>query len=283
MPASDIIDGALKGGESLVSWTKFGFAAFGLLAAWRTLPRAFRFRLVTRFFKFPRTGRVIVVCSELDDPANRQWVEGSEFIYLMKYGDMDALFEICMLLREVYPNLRLEIMSSREALDTQMDFNGDFIVIGGPDYNEFAKRIIDSNKSIVRYDVPDWDDDSSCNEDIKLFDTHTKQYWSCAGDKNKDYGYLEVMEYPFHEGSKVFLFGGCHTLGVTGAARLFKLKNGSAQGLNTMAKANLRKLIELQKKNKHFGAIFPVHLIGSTVGIPVLRDGKLFDPEGFTK
>jgi hypothetical protein len=283
MPTSDIVEGALNGGEAVVSWAKFGFAAFGLIAAWRALPRAFRFRLVTRFFKFPRTGRVIVVCSELDDPANRQWVEGSEFIYLMKYGDMDALFEICMLLREVYPNLRLEIMSSREILNTQMDFNGDFIVIGGPDYNDFAKRIIESEKSIMRYDVPDWDDENSCNEQIKLFDTHTKTNWTCAGNKNKDYGYIEVMENPFHDGSRVFIFGGCHTLGVTGASRLFKLKNGSSQGLESTAKANLKKLIELKKKNKHFGAVFPVHLIGSTVGIPVLKDGKLFDPNGFVQ
>ncbi len=273
----------MRGGEAFVSWLKFGFAAFGLIAAWRVVPRAFRFRLITRFFDFPRTGRVIVVCSELDEPVNRQWVEGSEFIYLMKYGDIDALFEICMLLREVYPNLRLEIMSSREALDIQMDFNGDFIVIGGPDYNEFARKIIDSGKAFIRYDVPDWGDGDSRNENIRLFDIHDRKYWCCSDDKNKDYGYLEVMDYPFHEGSRVYMFGGCHTLGVTGATRLFKLKNGSAQGLNAMAKSNLRNLIALKKKYRHFGAIFPVHLIGSTVGIPVLKDGEQFGSDGFLR
>ena len=35
---------------------------------------------------------VVVVCSELDDPTERQNVEAREFIYCLKYGDVDAYF-----------------------------------------------------------------------------------------------------------------------------------------------------------------------------------------------
>ena len=277
------IPNVLSGLSTVLNWTDLAFTAAGVFAAWKTLPRLVRYRLLTRFFSFSRTGRVIIVCSELEDPSGRQWVEETEFIYLMKYGDIDALFELSLMIREAYPNVKLEVMSAQEVLKSQIDFNADFIVIGGPDYNQFAARLIESGHTHIEYSIPDWDDESSSNDQIKLSDKITNRDWSMDDSRSTDYGYIEVLNNPFHDGSRVFMFGGCHTVGVTGAARLFKLQNGSQLGLNKMASKNLKRLLACRGKSEHYGAIFKVELVGETVGIPDLSSGAIFDHDGFKK
>lgn len=61
---------------------------FGVVEAVRKLPRFVRYREVRRFFRFSSSQRVLLICSELDEPETRQWVEQREFIYLLKYGDV---------------------------------------------------------------------------------------------------------------------------------------------------------------------------------------------------
>src|SRR5690349_21142206 len=72
-----------------------------LFHAIRAAPRFVRYRLVRRFFRFRNGQRVLIVCSELEDAEQRQWVEPNEFIYMLKYGDLDALFGLAWLIREV--------------------------------------------------------------------------------------------------------------------------------------------------------------------------------------
>src|SRR5437763_7695072 len=78
---------------------------------------------------------VILVCSELDEPEKRQNLEPREYIYNLKYGDVDAYFEAVYTLLRLYPNLQLRILSCGEAEEIRLEYDKTLILIGGPDYN----------------------------------------------------------------------------------------------------------------------------------------------------
>jgi hypothetical protein len=245
-----------------------GAVANTLLQIVRSLPRYFQYRLIRKFFRFRDGQRVLVVCSELENALARQWVEPHEFSYMLKYGDLDALFEIASLIREVYPKCRLKILSSHEAEFGNIDLGCDIIVIGGPDYNYVCRQLLTEAKSLIGYAELECPDDQS---PIAL--KAQSQSWR-GEDQTQDYGYIEVLENPFARKSKVFFFGGCHTIGVTGAVKALQLRREDEPGLTAQAADNISRMLRFARFRTHFAAVFRVALMGATIPPPSLQSAN---------
>ena len=98
---------------------------------------------------------MVVVCSELDDPPSRQFVEPREFIYSLKYGDLDAYVEVLLTLARLFPAVRVKVMSAGELNAARVDLGTHVVVIGGPDYNSVAARVLEWDKTQFEYRSPD--------------------------------------------------------------------------------------------------------------------------------
>src|SRR5260221_749414 len=148
---------------------------------------------------------VIVICSELDEPVKRQNVEPREFIYNLKYGDVDAYFEVIVTLLRLYPRLKLRILSSGEAKTTTFDLAQNLILIGGPDYNEIALKIIDNHLTQIGYKSPYVREQSviNPNEIVIYHKDNDKEY--CELDEMKDFGYFDRINNPYDPRKKVTL------------------------------------------------------------------------------
>jgi len=70
----------------------------GVALATKKLGSFWRTRHLRKVWGIKNRDYVIVVCSELDDPEEKQNVEPREFIYNLKYGDVDAYFEVIITL-----------------------------------------------------------------------------------------------------------------------------------------------------------------------------------------
>src|ERR1017187_1078189 len=122
----------------------------GIVLSKRKILHYWRTRHLQKVWGIKNGDNVIVVCSELDEPEQRQKVVDREFIYNLKYGDVDAYFEVVVTLLKLYPKIKLRILSSGEAETTPMDFSQHIILIGGPDYNAITEKIL--KKKITQID-----------------------------------------------------------------------------------------------------------------------------------
>ena len=78
------------------------------------LHRSWKTRHLRKVWGFRDRDSITVVCSELDDPPTRQLVEPREFIYSLKYGDLDAYVEVALTLARLFPAARVRGMSAGE-------------------------------------------------------------------------------------------------------------------------------------------------------------------------
>ncbi len=112
----------------------------GVILSTKKIGRIWRTRHLRKVWGIKNGESVIVVCSELDDGFARQHIEPKEFIYNLKYGDVDAYFEVIITLLRLYPNIKLRIMSAGEAENTRFDLAQHLILIGGSDYNTLTEK-----------------------------------------------------------------------------------------------------------------------------------------------
>src|SRR5712691_4007826 len=121
--------------NSIKFWVNLYALALSLVAVLLSTGRLRRFwktRYLQRVWGLRNGDSVTVVCSELENPEVRQNVEPREFIYSLKYGDVDAYFEGVITLLRLYPRIKLRVMSAGEADATRIDLARHLIVIGGP-------------------------------------------------------------------------------------------------------------------------------------------------------
>jgi hypothetical protein len=214
--------------KTLIDWLP-GIIGAGvaIAVATRKLIRRWKYRHIIRMLGIRDGDKVIIVCSELSQAESRQLVEPPrEWIYHMKYGDIDALFEITKSILRIYPNVKLSIRSCNEIQRTPTDsLAGAHIVsIGGPDYNSFVAEIIDRGDVRINYRSSPAQVDFY--NEICLHDTVTKRTMAVktlAGSQSArtpDIGYIEVLR-SYKQYKSVILIGGCHTLGVYGASKFF--------------------------------------------------------------
>ena len=234
---------------------------------------------------------VIVVCSELDNPKERQLAEPPrEFIYSLKYGDVDAYFEVVTTLLRLYPAIKLRIMSAGEATAVRFDLaSHHLILIGGPDYNALTQEIL--NQSVTQFDYrsPDGDTQSEQNpQEIVLYDKQNKKEYcfptkiSDDGDSDRDYGYFERIANPRNPKKNIVLIGGCHTIGVTGAIKAFSMAPNEEGKIQDPVLSNAELVAGRVGKAQTFAVVVLTdRVLGQTISTPVVKSTDItMHPDG---
>ena len=226
---------------------------------------------------------VIVVCSELEDPEQRQLVEPREFIYNLKYGDVDAYFEVVITLLRLYPAIKLRIMSAGEATATPVDLARHLILIGGPDYNALTEQILSRHVTQFNYRSPDRDTQSEKNpEEIVLYDNFNQEEYcfptETQGDgvNDRDFGYFERFPNPNNPERSIVLIGGCHTIGVTGAVKAFSMAESEEGEIKRQVLTNAALVLKRVGKAQAFAVVVSVdRVLGQTISTPVVESDKI--------
>jgi hypothetical protein len=236
-----------------------------------------KLRHLRKIFNFKNGEKVIVVCSELPvEDGGQQILEKREYIYYRKYGDLDALFECLLSMIKNFPKVNFEIRTSSENI-TNLDAH--IIVIGGPDYNMQAKNIIKDRDSSTRFDYSEIDDE------IVIIDRNDKNktpyYFPTKSEceaEDEDYGYIEKIPNPNLEckSKSIFLFGGCHTIGVTGAVKYFSVFSNGTFNISKIVLNRARSIVKDKSIDKNkFALLFRVKRIGTNIDIPrLVKDDK---------
>jgi len=237
--------------------------------------RYWRTRHLRKIWGIQNGDHVIVVCSELDDATARQHVEPREFIYNLKYGDVDAYFEVIITLLRLFPDIKLRILSAGEAENTRIDLARHLILIGGPDYNSFAAMVLKKQITQYQYRSPYVDEPSELNpEEIVLYDTYSKREF-CEHTDERDYGYFERIQNPNDPEKKILLIGGCHTIGVTGAAKVFSMTESEAGEIPHVVLSNARKLAKRISNKSSFSVLVKSERVGQTINVPIVSDDNI--------
>lgn len=233
---------------------------------------------LTKVWGFKNGDPILVVCSELDDGEKRQLVDESEFLYLLKYGDIDALFEIVATLLRLFPRSDVQVMSAREAALVQLDYNKNLVVVGGPDYNQLAAHLIDRGESRICYKAA-WlgEAPSQPGVDISIVDRRTEAEYG-ESSRNKDFGCIERIPNPYNSRFDILMFGGCHTIGVTCAAKSLGLFSKGSSEVSDSVLVNAKTI--RAKSRRHFLAFVRAERIGSTLVIPKILEKDVWSDEG---
>lgn len=244
----------------------------GVLLSTKRIGRFWKTRHIRKVWGIKDGDYVIVVCSELDKPAKRQNVEPREFIYNLKYGDVDAYFEVVVTLLRLFPKIKLHIMSSGEAETRHIDLSQHLILVGGPDYNIITTEFL--NKKITRYQYksPDFGEPSkSFPKEIVIYDSIKKQEFCEVTDK-KDYGYFERIKNPLNPKKKIIFLGGSHTIGVTGAVKAFSMFDSEQGEIPETVLLNAKKVAKKTPKESEFSVLFIVERVGQTINTPTVKE-----------
>lgn len=268
MPSLDSVEFWVNGYALIVS-------VVGVALSTRRLQHAWRTRHLRKVWGIRDGDRVIVVCSELDDPEVRQNVEPREFIYNLKYGDVDAYFEVVVSLLRLYPSIKLRVMSAGEAETTRLDLARHLIVIGGPDYNTLAKRILSWNLTQFEYRGPDCPTQSQPNpKEIVIYDKRGDREY-CHTSDTCDFGYFERIPNRHNPESRIILIGGCHTIGVTGAVKAFSMTDSEDGEIPHRVLRNASLVANTIRKAKAFSVVVEAERIGQTVSMPVVKKSDI--------
>ncbi len=235
------------------------------------LRHLWRTRHLRRVWGIKNGERVILVCSELEEPEARQWPESREFIYSMKYGDVDAYFEVVVTLLRLYPSIKLKIISAGEAERTRVDLGRHIILIGGPDYNMLTERVLSWDQTQFEYRSPHVSSRSAQHpQEIVLYDkTHDREY--CHTTDIRDFGYFERIRNPHNPKSRIILIGGCHTIGVTGAVKAFSMAESEDGEIPSSVVDNAALVAKIVGKSEHFTVLMEIERIGQTISVPLVR------------
>lgn len=272
----------------IIEILKFWVVAFGLfmaiieilsvllgLSSIKALIRFYKTRHLRKVWGIKDGDYVIVVCSELEGPEERQYVIEDEFIYLLKYGDVDAYFEVVVTLLRLFPNIKLTVKSSGEVEQTRIDFDRHLILIGGPDFNKMTERIINKGITQYHYKGPDMEVQSEdYPEKIVLYDRlNEKDY--CGKTAENDLGYFERINNPDNPEKRIILIGGCHTTGVFGAAKAFSMAESEQGEIPPIILANAKKVGKKISSKSEFSVLVPVERVAQTIIVPIVRDNNI--------
>lgn len=241
----------------------------------KKLGRFWRARHLRKVWGIKNGDDVIVVCSELDEPEKRQNVEPREFIYNLKYGDVDAYFEVIVTLLRLFPNIKLKVLSAGEAESTRIDLARHLILIGGPDYNSMTDRILQKGITRYAYKIPGAEDASEVNPDeIVIYDKKNDRDFCELTDK-KDYGYFERIVNPDNPKTNVILLGGCHAIGVTGAAKAFSMVESEQGEIPKIVLKNAKMVAKMISRETEFSVLVPVERFSQTIKVPLIKENDV--------
>jgi hypothetical protein len=250
-------------------------SSISVVLSTRKLKHLWRTRNLRKVWGIKDGDYVAVVCSELDKPEKRQHVEPREFIYSLKYGDVDAFFEVIVTLLRLFPKIKLQICSSGEAETMRMDLSRHLILIGGPDYNVITERILKKGITQISYRSPYLGEKAlSCPEEIIIYETATNHEY-CEHTDEKDYGYFERIRNPHNPKSNIILIGGCHTIGVTCAAKALSMAESERGELPAIVLENARKVAKEISRDSEFAVLIRGERLGQTLSTPIVEDKRI--------
>lgn len=250
--------------EAIVTVLSVIFSLIGIIYSIIEIARYWHLRNIREVLGIKSGDDVLIVCSELPDPIDRQMVEPREYIYLMKYGDLDAWVEYLLSMVKMFPKVNLHIKSSGEALQNPMDLEGHISIIGGPDYNKMAEHFISHGLTRMEY--------TEVDDEIVIRDKKTnKLYFYKTIDK--DFGYIEKIPNPYNSKKSVILFGGCHTVGVTSAVRFLSAYSNGKSKVSDIALNNAKLLVQKEEiKLDRFVILINSTKLGATISYPTASD-----------
>jgi hypothetical protein len=250
-------------------------SVLGVLFSTRRLAQSWRTRYIRKVWGIKDGDYVAVVCSELDEPDSRQNLEPREFIYNLKYGDLDAYFEVVVTLLRLFPNVKLRLVSAGEVERTRVDMARHLILIGGPDYNPVAARFMEMGITRMRYRSPHTSEPSKTfpTEIVLLDAVENREY--CELTDQSDYGYFERVSNPHDPDKNVIFVGGSHTVGVTGAIKAFSLAESERGELPRVVLLNSEKVARKVKKHTPFAVVVRAERVGQNISTPVVSDGDI--------
>lgn len=246
------------------------------VAATKKLTRLWKSRHLRKIWGIKDGDFVVVVCSELDEE-DSQHVEPREFIYTRKYGDIDAYFEVVITLLRLFPRIKLQVMSSGEAESTRVDMTQHVILIGGPDYNAITRNILQKGVTRYVYRSPEENASPTYPGEIVLYCGQT-DHESCESIDEKDYGYFERIRNPNNPATNVILIGGCHTLGVTGAAKAYSMGDGLRGAIPGIVLKNARETAKRITRNSEFAVLVSAERNAQTIPAPIVSVDNIIGP-----
>ena len=182
----------------------------------------------------------------------------------------EAPVEVLLTLARLFPKTRARVMSAGELDNTRVDLGAHLVVIGGPDYNPMAKRVLGWDRTQFEYRSVDMSEMSQeYPDEIVLHDKiGDKEY--CHTDTNHDYGYFERFPNRNKSNRQVVVIGGCHTIGVTGSAKAFSAVWSEESDMTTVLD-NAALVAKIVKKSRRFSVLVNVERVGQTVIVPVVE------------
>ncbi len=246
--------------DNIVTYLSVIFSLIGIAYTAKEIFQYWRLRNIRKVLGIKSGENLLVVCSELMDPINRQMVEPREYIYLMKYGDLDAWVEYLLSMVKTFPKLTINIASSGEALSNTMDLETHICLIGGPDYNKLTEHFI--NSGLTRFEYTEVDNE------IALRDKKTKEIYFYTS-LDKDFGYIEKIANPYNPKKNVILFGGCHTVGVTSAVKFLSAYSNGKSQVSEIALTNAKRLVKDPNIDiSNFAILLNSKKVGATISYP---------------
>ncbi|MGH9214037.1 MAG: hypothetical protein ACRD2C_25695 [Acidimicrobiales bacterium] len=162
-----------------------------------------------------RHARVDIVCSEIPEDEQPYFASPGDRNYLRyaKFADLDSLIYVRTRLTQVGPDVHVRDFAPSEYHDTDTDL---LIVIGGPPWNAKYREFLPQ--------LPFFFEPHPLGEDDPLVVSQLDNLaigprWTQRDELLEDLAVFTRMT--LAQGPTVFLLGGCLTLGVLGAARLF--------------------------------------------------------------
>lgn len=167
------------------------------------------------FWGLTASSRADIVCSELPEDERPYYANPADRNYLRyaKFADLDSLIYLRTRLTQLDPDILIRDFSPSEYFDTGVET---LLVVGGPPWNAKYREFL---PQLPYYFAP-----HPLGEDDPLVVPHLDEAmfgprWSPTGELLSDIAVFTRLT--LANGTGVFLFGGCLTLGVLGAAQCF--------------------------------------------------------------
>jgi hypothetical protein len=211
---------------------------------------------------FNNNDLVYIVCPELDDPEKRQNPEPGEFLYLSKYGDIDAFLMVIKSLVKLYPQLKI-IWCTGEEFEIQCEnpYEQNLILIGGPDYNKITEVFM--SESNFDYGIVKGKTILINKKTKKKYTPSTKSLENVV--LGIDYGFFLKKINPKNKNKKLIMINGVHTYAVFGAAKCFLDETGN------IAVQNCKIITKKLGEDPNFEILVEVHSENTKIDTPQIR------------
>jgi hypothetical protein len=111
-------------------------------------------------------------------------------------------------------------------------------------------------------------------KEIVIIDRTTGKEWF-PDAPDYDYGCFERFRNPMSSRHNIILIGGCHTIGVTGSARMFSLSQAARPHSAAVVLNNAKVVGRKINKSQPFSVLVRTPKVAATISTPVLPDSAV--------